>query len=135
MEVPIDDCPAGLAMDAAVAKALGFKVKWDMGVPLYLVGVVEVEVEEWVDSEVWKPVPGYSTDIGVAWGLWRQLAKEGVDYFEFGSAATGESEVLFLAISEQAGYAEGKEWDEAATICRALLKFKGIGFVEVPDAD
>ncbi len=107
--IPIDECPAGLAIDAAVAE-----VYTGPGIKLRVV------------LETFCP----STDIAAAWELvehWMAENKENT----FDIVSNQEPKLRWLAFFESD---KSMIADTAPlAITRAYLKAKGVEFIEVPD--
>lgn len=147
-KIPIDEAPAGPAMDAAVAEALGWKRTL----------MHPVDYHNWTNyPNVWyitpdgiienvTNIPPYSTDIAAAWGLdktaWR---------WKFYETPNTLAVILFTSIEMQCeaawispSWPEGtiviqNLWqdDKASTYalgrCRAFLMTNGVEYVEVPE--
>jgi len=155
-KIPIDEAPAGPAMDAAVAGALGYEVEWSpqpdgQKVPIYLDGEVNSRSGgRWIGWRPnWRIVPEYSTDIAKAWELVEQIhqcinkAEDGdPDILPFD---LGWYQRLRLNFGQRSGWwasfdarnIKGIEPSflciaETAplAICRAFLKANGVEYVE-----
>jgi len=151
MKVPIDECPAGPAMDAAVAKALGWvKVECD-GIYYWS----DPSVDEWHTDRiasiystvghklegaiVWSP----STDIAAAEELWNKLVEEhwvmsvcygpGRDGSNYASVQMQLDKFLITDLmTRNPTDMDAKAETKPLAISRAFLKAKGIEYVEVP---
>jgi len=109
-KTPIDEAPAGPAMDAAVAEALGYECVCDeesLDCPIHC------------DDDPWTK-RRYSTDIAAAWKLVER---------ECMRLGWTEDWGVPYAACRQLVCEYGEKHPEA--ICRAFLKANGIEFVEV----
>jgi hypothetical protein len=123
--IPVDEAPAGPAMDAAVAEALGWGYinssrfgGWCWRYPDDITG--------WLYE---KP-PRFSTDIAAARGLWGghiTILKIGNRCQCILHPKYGYCIELLLSKATAEGYTA------AHAICRAFLKANGIEYVEVTD--
>jgi hypothetical protein len=125
MKIKIDECPAGPAMDAAVAEVLGWEnLHWEE---------VDRGPNHYAPEGWWGDGPNgecyldksYSTDnIAAAWELlshfdeYIRICRTSNDIWYF--------DTVDLVIETQATSAP-------LAICRAFLKANGIEFVEVPE--
>ena len=117
-KIPVDECPAGPEMDAAVAKALGWH--WHDGRGTAGPSYWETATGDFAHIDDFEP----STEIAVAWGFasgvlnGRHLTFEGdkwtIWHFE-------ECDLCDDAIAETA----------ALVLSRAFLKANGVEYVEV----
>jgi len=116
-KIPIDECPAGPEMDAAVAEVLGFKTKWfeypDGSKILLLCD----------ERDNWRSIPAYSANnIAAAWEL--------VEKERMRIGWTEAWDVPYAACRELiCEYAD----KHPLAICRAFLKANGVEHVEVPE--
>jgi hypothetical protein len=139
-KIPIDECPAGPAMDAAVAKALGWvKVECD-GIYYWS----DPSVDEWHTDRiasiystvghklegaiVWSP----STDIAAAWELLPRMQSA------YGILLALLHDVTECKIMKDDKPIIGRAEDEktepsSLAISRAFLKARGIEFIEMPE--
>ena len=128
-KIPIDECPAGPAMDMAVAEALGWHIEfWQDGAD----GGCELCDEEGNHVRPWSydPSPRWrwspSTDIAAAW--------------EFAPGILNGKHLVFMGTHWAIWHFDGYDnmpndaVGETAplTICRALLKANGVEHMEVP---
>ncbi|MGD8499539.1 MAG: hypothetical protein PVJ86_02765 [Phycisphaerales bacterium] len=139
VKVPVDECPAGPEIDAAVAQALGYEVQWSpqpdgFRAPIYLVGTI-TWYDDGVDRPHWTIVPNYSLEIAAAWELIERLKDKAFDVsleirwdFScwaacfFGDWTSGYGgDAIYRAEGETA----------PLTISRAFLKANGMEYVEV----
>ena len=112
-KIPVDECPAGLAMDAAVAECLGWK------------RCPGEKIDHWIPPDFDMPiVRSWSTDIAAAWEL-AELCKHG----RFGVGWSESWVVPYCVLGDIHIYAE----TVPLAICRAFLKARGGTHVEVPD--
>jgi len=135
-KIPIDEAPAGPAMDAAVAKALSYEVEWSpqpdgSSAPIYLVGTI---VDLGVELPHWIIVPNYSIDIAAAWELEESLGvDQQSDYIMalFNLVTTDLGAPGFLAFKKAVYW----RMVHAGPLnkCRAFLKASGVEYVEVPE--
>lgn len=138
-KIPVDECPASPAMDAAVARALGLKVDWSeqpdgRKVAIYLGGEIDSKdgYGRWIG---WRPnwciVAQYSTDIAAAWGL---LPKMQSAYGILLGILHDVTECKIMKNNKPIiGRAEGEAIKrDAHAICRAFLKANGVEEIEVP---
>ena len=137
MKVPVDECPAGAAMDAAVARAMGWE--WDEYI--------------WWDGEDFVPHFEPSEDIVMAWSLFLKLPEDRV--LEVGTGnKDNEGWLSFACIrfggesmgtsgyeDGDTGWAQDEEKNRpclsaltALAISRAFLLANGITEIEVEDA-
>jgi hypothetical protein len=145
-KIPVNECPAGPAMDAAVAKALGWRnLHWRE---------VDRESNHYAPGGWWGNGPngecyldkGYSSDIVAAWKLdrigWRwqfwetpeTLAVTLFTSIEMASDAAWESPRLpegTIVVQNRWEDSESKVDAYALGRCRAFLKANGVEFVEV----
>jgi hypothetical protein len=130
VKIKVDECPAGPAMDAAVAEALGWEnLHWkemDRGPNHYA-------PEGW-----WGDGPNgecylaksYSTDITAAWELWSNLC---TNWFHAKLTFNDELHVTasLYRDSKSVQYAdstiEAMAEDGMLAICRVFLKANGVG--------
>lgn len=121
-KTPVDECPAGPAVDAAVAEALGHKV-------VLHYGQLMVKTPDGLHAD---PEP-YSTDIAVAWEALEHL-------FQLNSLQDIHLEHLehtgwgiSTCYNKVEGGWDGWVYAETAplAICRAFLKVNGIEYIEV----
>jgi len=128
-KIPVDECPAGPAMDAAVAETLGFETKW-FGYPngskilLCLVGKIASKHDGWTEQDDWRSVPPYSTDIAAAWGLAESCRHSG-----FGVGWSEDWGAPYCMMGDTYEYGE----TVPHAICRAFLKANGVEYIEVPE--
>lgn len=158
-KTPIDEAPAGLAMDAAVAKALGY-----IEVPFETAKRNPLEIRElpatesiWVftidygckinsmpwiyrrhfgagDFHLWSPS---TDDITAAWELWELLSRQ--KPYSWALYSEGEDVTIEYYGDDYIGEREAGcgDWEREGkaplVICRALLKVKGIEYIEVPE--
>jgi hypothetical protein len=109
--VPVDQAPAGPALDAVVAEMQ------------YTDVVIDLDHCRMVSSEGICEIPRYSTDIAVAWELVEDVRKSGwadfIDELEAGADSIDPFEVFHYL--------------SPLTITRAYLKAKGIEEIDIPD--
>lgn len=127
-KIPVDDAPAGPAMDAAVARAVGCDVKtYPPGQPAsYYCGCSESYPHG--DSAT-IGLKRYSSGIAAAWRLVETMAQR---------SGTDPARLAFGAYVEQAGVSEFEReplWslssaEAALRVSRAFLKVHGVEFVE-----
>lgn len=123
-KIPVDECPAGPAMDAAVAEALGYECACNECLFICPIHSSDPDVKL-----------HYSTDIAAAWEVIEYLRGETISNL---GIKIGWDDHFSIRV---AGY--WKRYDdwwydaEAETfplaICRAFLKANGVEFVEVPE--
>ena len=149
-KIPIDECPAGPAMDMAVAEALGWHIEfWQDGAD----GGCELCDEEGNHVRPWSydPSPRWrwspSTDIAAAWELviWCRANIEGQSLRLVGPEHPDESGCAFengwdaSFVNSQYVYTDIGQHTNADTaplaICRAFLKANGIEHMEVPEGN
>ena len=135
--VPIDQAPAGPALDAAVAGAQGKRVKWmenAIGLsawPAYFAGLMSSRDTDWISQADWRGVPEYSTDIAAAWELMEakraeMMAKDWIDFCD----------ILKELILRNSGWRDVYALLSGLTplaITRAYLKAKGVETIDIPD--
>ncbi len=157
-KVPVDECPAGPAMDAAVAQALGIKTfphpeLWDGsfgGGGWCPICKHSFSSDAQADEISCLYPPQYSTDIAAAEKLWDKLAEDHwVVSVCYGPGRDGCSYAsvqmqldIFLAIDLLARIIDlltrspmdmdAKGETKALAISRAFLKANGVEEIEVP---
>ena len=126
-KTPVDECPAGTAIDIAVAKARGWTIDRSLGTPL------------WKDDcgklleDGWSP----STDIAAA----QRLLSGDVTIHK--TTIDGWGDQYHCIIGPEYGYCmelllsagQAKADTLPLAICRAFLKASDIEYIEVPDED
>ena len=126
-KIPVDECPAGPALDATVAEALGLKTKWfeyaDSKMRLCLVGKTAS------GNVDWRSIPAYSTDIAAAWGLWDA---DMTIHRQDGQCHCILSPEYGLCMELLLSKASAVADTAPLAICRAFLKANGVEYVEVP---
>lgn len=139
MKISIDKAPAGPEMDAVVAKELDWRegfVHTVTGDPL-LVPPESAKRGFEVDRAGNAIMLSWSTDIAAAWELVEQLVQ------------SNPLQDIHLEHLEHTGWGVSSCYDEAEggwngwvyaetaplAICRALLKAKGVEYVEIPDGE
>jgi hypothetical protein len=124
-KIPIDEAPAGPAMDAAVAEALGYEYeRGHLGIYVFSKRKPDETSEEYEARSLFRP----STDIAAAWRLLENLKDErGLLAMLTEWPKDCWSIALFPAPIENNAMAKGI----SLAICRAFLKANGIEFVEV----
>ena len=118
-KIPIDECPAGPALDATVAEALGFKTRWfeyaDGSEILLLVGKTAS------GNVDWRSIPAYSTNIAAAWEL-AEKERMRIGWTEAWDVPYAACRELICEYADK----------HPLAICRAFLKANGVEYVEVP---
>jgi len=135
-KTPVDECPAGPEMDAAVAETLGYEVEWSeqpdgSKTPIYLAGEVASRSDGWTQRPHWRIILSYSIDIDIAaaWELIEKLKNEYkllaelMDWPKGWFVVFSHAPIKYSAIAETAPLA----------ICRAFLKAKRIEYIEVSE--
>jgi len=117
-QIPVDECPAGVEIDAAVAKAIGWqKITIGPGAENKLMASGRD-----LDNRI-RVVLQFSQDIEAAWELWEDVKKkvwaDFIDELEWRADTSCTFDVL--------------RYITPLTITRAYLKAKGVEFVEVPE--
>jgi len=138
-KTPVDECPAGREMDAAIEEILGYSGYFS---DYILINNQRYDIKTWIWKD-WTPEdppkgwrPGimprnYSADIAAAWELAEWLVQNHEFYITNFYNPGGWS----------ASYRKksGSDWIPSDTktaplaICRAFLKANGIEYVEVPE--
>jgi len=123
-KIPIDEAPAGPAMDAVVAKVLGLNEFNDWP-----------ERWEHIISHNWNEM-SYSTDIAAAWGLWSYLWAEWhyakltfIKDLRVKACLYRDAEAVQRANPMITAIAKNGQ----LAICRAFLQANGVEYVEVPE--
>ena len=127
MKVPVDECPAGAVMDAAVARVLGYECTCDedgapFDCPIHCDDVPHTKSR-------------YSTDIAAAWEPWLQLTEEEPHSWAMYSSKDGCVQIEHHPENWAREFGAGDVMAYGLAplaICRAFLKARGIEFVEVP---
>lgn len=129
-KIPVDECPAGPEMDAAVAEALDLTLQRRDGETrwLYLAGIYASEQDDWAEHEDWRWVPSYSTDIAAAWEL-AEWATRNL-FFRPGLCVPIASDNREWSCTF--GAEENRAYGETVplAICRAFLKANGVEYIE-----
>jgi hypothetical protein len=120
-KIPVDECPAGPEMDAAVAEALGFKTKgfeYADGSKIFLCLVGKTAS----GNVAWRSIPAYSTDIAAAWVL-AEKERMRIGWTEAWDVPYAACRELICEYADK----------HPLAICRAFLKANGVEHVEVPE--
>ena len=121
-KIPIDECPAGPAMDAAVAEALGWH--WHDG--RGTAGPSYWETADGDTAYIWDFEP--STDIVAAWELIENLKKRR-PMVTIQLDGWGSTWICWVDNNNMNQWEKGET--APLTICRAFLKANGVEYVEV----
>ena len=134
-KIPIDECPAGAEMDAAVAVALGWKLndtgdEWLDAGGTYMKAAKYWRIGGNDDILPWKP----STDIATAWEMESALEVDAQsDYvmalFNLVTIDLGAPDFYTFKKSVYWQMVHASPLDR----CRAFLKTNGVEFIEVPE--
>jgi hypothetical protein len=148
VKIPVDECPAGTVMDAAVAKALSHLVFCQLDFDRWFIASDRDAFQQglmnglfWEGGGGREPrycldMPNYSADIAAAWKLFSYLCKEWfcvksifIKDLRIKVNLYRDSKALLYAdptITAIAQYAP-------LAITRAFLKANGVEYIEVPD--
>jgi hypothetical protein len=130
MKVPVDEAPAGAALDAVVADCLGWK-RCPGG-----------NISHWIPPGFNMPVVrSWSTDIAAAWELVEELSPMTADGLSFalyrGSSYWKVGNIRHCAEFKESGVDGRRYMAHAETaslaITRVYLKVRSITEVEIPD--
>jgi hypothetical protein len=154
--IPIDECPAGPALDAAAGKALGWTEYEIDGLRFWQAPAQEEQPGEWestgyfiypTHSDLHFELPAHlrlyggkgtwrpSKDIAAAWELVEDLYKQAGEWISTTRSHKGNyCAGVIGTVSDWDWWEYSSEADTAPlAITRAYLKAKGVEFVEVPD--
>jgi hypothetical protein len=126
-KISVTDCPAGPALDAAVAKVLGNKIALDkQGQPYHEHLILAGVIIKYVDR--------YSTDMTVAWELWCATGGEKrLHEYSDGSCTCFLGGMSFGGSSDYADGVYASADKASLAITRAFLLAHGVTEVEVTD--